>query len=138
MIINKHFKIFDIESGPPEDWIDIQQAIKLTGLCRNTFYVKVFQDNIPYKKVLSNKLFKRSDIVNYMNYHKVGNWENVDEEVIYEDKIDIKGLSSLINIPYSSIYSFVKLKEIPHFKYNTKIIFSKDFIIKQLLTDNQE
>jgi len=113
--------------------ISFEEARKLIGLCYITFYSIFRADNIPHERPTGKRkiTFLKQDILDYMERHKVGDWDSVKvKDITDEEKIDINEACSIIGVCYDTFYSVMRRKNFPRFQYNTKIVFYKCIILK--------
>lgn len=113
--------------------ISFEEARKLIGLCYATFYANFRDNSIPHEKPTGKRkiTFRKQDILDYMEKHKVGDWSKVKpEDITGEEKIDINEACSVIGVCYDTFYSIMRRNKLPRFQYNKKIIFYKSLILK--------
>lgn len=117
--------------------ITFDEALKLTGLCYNTFY-SLFRSNlIPYRRNGKKLTFDVNDILLFMQNHKAGDWSKVTNEksLLLTCKCDVKALSKITKTHYNTILYNIKKTNFPRFQYGKKIIVPQIHYIKKFSSD---
>jgi len=112
--------------------IEISEVCELTGLRYITFYANFRKDNIEHERRGKKILFVKKDILDYMEKHKVGNWSEVTEDIIEDEKIDMYEACNMADVCYDTLYGIMRRNNFPRFQYGTKIVFCKSWFQKYL------
>lgn len=106
--------------------INMETARKLTGLCYSTFYAKAKDFKLRHLRLGTKLYFSRETIIEFIKAHKAGDWSMIDNEreILESEKCDLKDFARITESNYQTLYSMVKQKQIPRFRYGRKIIIS--------------
>ena len=116
--------------------ISFKEAMRLTGLCYNTFYALFRENSIPHKRKGKLIIFDKNDIINFMLEHIAGDFSKIPpESILLSCKCGVKELSQRTKTPYNTVLYNIRKTNFPRFEYGKKIIIPYIKYITTFSTD---